>query len=169
MPIDSLLSYCGRTCPQCDSEGCNPRQLIGSNSIHLALHNRLLINTCDTSLHYESKEPLCGQFRLDTSYSWVGIRFEVQSDQNHCILVRPWKQTCMTYGISMEMSQQINLEPNSRSSYSQNHSLEKDDLRCHFKTSFTTLTATVYDNNLAIITNNIQQIQPQIHKTSKFC
>ena len=46
--------------------------------------------------------------------------------------------------------------------------LEKDDLGYHFNTSLSTCTTTAYADDLAIITDNIQHIQPQINKLHKF-
>ena len=46
--------------------------------------------------------------------------------------------------------------------------LEKDNLGYHFTTSPSTCTTTAYADDLAIITDNIQNIQPQIHKLQKF-
>ena len=46
--------------------------------------------------------------------------------------------------------------------------LEKNDLEYHFNTSPTTCTTTTYVDDLAIITDNIQHIQPQITKLHKY-
>jgi len=46
--------------------------------------------------------------------------------------------------------------------------LENDDMGYHFKTSSAICTTTAYTDDLAIITDNIQNIQPQIEKLQKF-
>ena len=46
--------------------------------------------------------------------------------------------------------------------------LEKDDMGYHFTTSTATCTTTAYADDLAIITDNIKHIQPQILKLQKF-
>ena len=46
--------------------------------------------------------------------------------------------------------------------------LKKDDLGYHFNTSPTTCTTTAYADDLAIITDNIQHMQPQITKLHKY-
>ena len=45
--------------------------------------------------------------------------------------------------------------------------LEKDNLGYHFNTSTTTCNTAAYADDLAIITDNITHIQPQIHKLQK--
>jgi hypothetical protein len=47
--------------------------------------------------------------------------------------------------------------------------LEHDEHVYSFKTSKSTIRSTAYANNLAILINNINSIQPQINKTDKFC
>ena len=46
--------------------------------------------------------------------------------------------------------------------------LEKDDMGYHFSTSTSTCTTTAYADDLAIISDNINHIQPQILKLQKF-
>ena len=47
------------------------------------------------------------------------------------------------------------------------HWLEKDNLEYHLNNSTTTCNTKAYANDLAIITNNLANIQPQIHKLQK--
>jgi hypothetical protein len=47
--------------------------------------------------------------------------------------------------------------------------LERDNLGYKLKTSQYTLNSAAYVDDLAIITNDIKHIQPQINKIDKFC